>query len=708
MDRETCQCKCKDARHTGPNCEVCAKRSCNGHGVFDKKTCSCLCEVPFRSSSDCATCDVLECGKNGYFDPRDCKCKCHGGWTGLNCDVCKAPKENPLTGNICAGGKAWDPVDCKCSDTCKRIRCKHGGVQDPITCQCKCNPGSESMDAKRRDIAIQEFKHIVRARFGTSSPVTSAVSNVLVKFVSGNVAVDKALEMLKRYISTSPHEDVLNAYEKFKDKVGNSTDIPAPGPTGDYDVNDQNIMDNVHARISAPSSVSRKVVRKLPNMTSFKSILASLVPSVPSFMETKEEVSMKVVDNTSYWTGKLCEVCNMPDKTPCAEGEVFDLTKCACSHECPKPELQCLNGGKIDEGTCHCKCLPGYGGKVCEYHLDGLTKQTAVPSCKQLLRLNPETPSGGYWIKPKKHTEPFLTRCDMAMDGGGWTQLARIENAKNVNFDSISYMEGVTPSNSGSVKDDFILPCTFLDGLDKTKSLHQFILRVTMGSVRDYFKLVDDQNSNLCDMLTSDDKHLWSANGGGVGTSMPGEKAALANTGWLQPEYSDLSAIKILGGSNETWPAKIDGRKYLSIWGGYEGGCCHYSSNIYPDESGHGVDAGQWNRGFAIHVKEMPYVKPDPSIIDQAAVPSTQMERPTEKKPEETPAQDTDSSPRNLFSSKGSSRLPNMLTKGSPKKEFMNTMFLEGVRQHRNNDAETRSLQMELPWMDAKKAMNLD
>ena len=70
---------------------------------------------------------------------------------------------------------------------------------------------------------------------------------------------------------------------------------------------------------------------------------------------------------------------------------------------------------------------------------------------------------------------------------------------------------------------------------------------------------------------------------------------------------------------------------------------------------------------------------------------------------------DADSSPRNLFSSKGKRKMPNMLTEANPKKEFMNTMFLEGVRQHRkNNGEETRSLQMELPWMNAKKAMNLN
>ena len=125
----------------------------------------------------------------------------------------------------------------------------------------------------------------------------------------------------------------------------------------------------------------------------------------------------------------------------------------------------------------------------------------------------------------------------MAMDGGGWTQLAKVSGSKEINFDSISYMEGVTPSNSANLNNDFILPCTHFDGFDHSKSLHRFIVRVSMGSVRDYFKLVDEQNSNLYDMLTSDDKHLWSANGGGVGSSMPRDRANIANTGWLQPQY---------------------------------------------------------------------------------------------------------------------------------------------------------------------------
>lgn len=349
--------------------------------------------------------------------------------------------------------------------------------------------------------------------------------------------------------------------------------------------------------------------------------------------------------------------------------------------------------------------MPGYGGNVCQFHLDGLTRKTAVHSCKQLLRLNPETPSGGYWIKPKKHAEPFLTKCDMAMDGGGWTQLAKVSGSKEINFDSISYMEGVTPSNSASLNNDFILPCTHFDGFDHSKSLHRFIVRVSMGSVRDYFKLTDEQNSNLCDMLTSDDKHLWSANGGGVGSSMPRDRANIANTGWLQPQYSDISTIKILGGSNETWPLQIDGRKYLSIWGGFRGGCCHYSSNIYPDENGHGVDAGQWGRGFAIHIKEMPYVEPDHPVLDNTQPALDTQPAPQPRKEEVKESLSDDLSPKNLFSPKSKSKIPNMLTDGGPKKEFMNTMFIEGADKNRQEAA--RSLESELPWFDGNKAMNL-
>ena len=48
---------------------------------------------------------------------------------------------------------------------------------------------------------------------------------------------------------------------------------------------------------------------------------------------------------------------------------------------------------------------------------------------------------------------------------------------------------------------------------------------------------------------------------------------------WLcqtNQEKNDDPALKeLLGGSDLEWPLQIDGRTYLSFWGGNKGGCCH-------------------------------------------------------------------------------------------------------------------------------------
>ena len=47
---------------------------------------------------------------------------------------------------------------------------------------------------------------------------------------------------------------------------------------------------------------------------------------------------------------------------------------------------------------------------------------------------------------------------------------------------------------------------------DAYADLENVVMRVTMGKVRDYFKPVSGKS--LCDMLTSQRNHMWSANGG--------------------------------------------------------------------------------------------------------------------------------------------------------------------------------------------------
>ena len=65
------------------------------------------------------------------------------------------------------------------------------------------------------------------------------------------------------------------------------------------------------------------------------------------------------------------------------------------------------------------------------------------------------------------------------------------------------------------------------------------------------------------------------------------------NSGWLTPVYMTNPALQevVLGGCNKTWPTAMDGRSFISFWGGDKGGCCHEASNYYPDSNG-AVDVG--------------------------------------------------------------------------------------------------------------------
>ena len=91
---------------------------------------------------------------------------------------------------------------------------------------------------------------------------------------------------------------------------------------------------------------------------------------------------------------------------------------------------------------------------------------------------------------------------------------------------------------------------------------------------------------------------------------------------WILPQFMDddmnPSLERVLGGSRKEWPAHIDGRMYLSIWGGDRGGCCHMRSAVYPGPGSHGddrpphgadklksADDGSWKLPFSIHVLEV-------------------------------------------------------------------------------------------------------
>lgn len=102
---------------------------------------------------------------------------------------------------------------------------------------------------------------------------------------------------------------------------------------------------------------------------------------------------------------------------------------------------------------------------------------------------------------------------------------------------------------------------------------------VEMGQVKDYFH--PTSSITMCQFLLTQ-QYTWSATEDGT---------------YVAPNMYGGH----YGGSQGNWPHSIDGRTYLSFWGGggANGGCCHYTSTNY----GGAADGAAWHREFTLSVK---------------------------------------------------------------------------------------------------------
>lgn len=182
------------------------------------------------------------------------------------------------------------------------------------------------------------------------------------------------------------------------------------------------------------------------------------------------------------------------------------------------------------------------------------------------------TGSGRYWIDPDAGgpIAAFQVECDMENHGGGWTRLAHIQSAV-ADASATRYTNGL--NSLGAT--DHIAPCGPFESIAA-----QPVVRLRMGSVVDFFR--PSGTNSLCQMLTSNSRHQWSASPTGT---------------FVTPGYYGSH----LGGSSVNWPQSNvsgDNRRYLSFWGGggsANSGCC---ATVLSD------NAGDWGRTFDIYVRE--------------------------------------------------------------------------------------------------------
>lgn len=213
------------------------------------------------------------------------------------------------------------------------------------------------------------------------------------------------------------------------------------------------------------------------------------------------------------------------------------------------------------------------------WHLD---EQGSTPtSCYSLLNSGVTT-DGYYTIDPDGSgaNAPVMVYCDMTTDGGGWTRIAKFGTAYNIA--AATYSTGFGAAYSA----EYAHPCALFNAYGTN-----ITTRVNMGSVKDYYR--PTSSYTLCQMITeTPGTHFtWSSNNGTFQT----------------PTYYSAH----LGGSATSWPVGIDGRTYLSFWGGSgsaTSGCCHNTSTIY----GGAADGATWGRAFDMFVRE---TTPTPSQL---------------------------------------------------------------------------------------------
>mmetsp|Transcript_20234 Transcript_20234/g.64589 ORF Transcript_20234/g.64589 Transcript_20234/m.64589 type:complete len:835 (-) Transcript_20234:188-2692(-) len=575
LDEDSCECKCA-GNWAGESCDKCVPQVCHNDGIFNEQECTCECMPPYDPSDNCRTCPELECEHGGVFSKDNCSCTCEGHWTGDQCEECPTEEELALQGVNC-GGKGFNRDTCSCNDMCPPIECEHGGVMDEDTCKCKCNVHNEDTD---------EFRRKKEGATGAEGEALASAADL---------------------------EDV----ENHPDEAAEETHS-AMFPSGDQEA----------------------------------ALLLELA-AAPEYM--------------TYWQGDRCERCPEPEENVCEGGRSFNTTTCACNRGCA--DLECKNGGKKDDESCSCQCKPPYAGASCEDRANGESAEMAAVSCKAIQLLFPDSEDGLYWINPSQgpaKETAFQVYCDMTEDTGGWTQLANVgSKLKEANLDADTYQDGIgNPAEDA----EYVVGCAKFNGLDgePERDLSSVIMRVTMGDVRDYFKPIE--SNTLCDMITSHDKHMWSATGGFEDDEDEEEEAAgeeeaqqegeeeeeafidLGSTEeaealaasrfrarlrarqsqfgrrllqqdeaeaeaegdedadddldkWVVPDFmTDAQLAQLLGGSAKGYPKDLDGREYLSYWGGDRGGCCHYQSEVYSDTA----DSGSWGREFQIHLLELP------------------------------------------------------------------------------------------------------
>ena len=380
FNQDTCTCDCPQP-WGGDSCNLChaTERHCYNGGRWNDFDCVCDCHSPWSPADRCLTCPLLDCKNGGVFLQDECRCKCEGMWTGDECDECPSMQELIIAGLDCKN-RGFSESSCACNDECLPRKCLHGGVQNSSTCGCDCNIASPKL-AKPALPPSQQAAEVKRRK-----KEEVAAANALIEIDAGES------RQAERHLRDAARR-VAEAVQEAEHLAGRSLDS------------------------GAASGVSH------------------------------------IFSSPTFWSGDRCELCVEPPPPGCGGARAFDMGRCACSDTCGP--FNCTGYGQKDEQTCTCDCpltrngvrrmlwravlccassdactvlisgLHCYLQAFCQFEANGESPESAAASCRIIRLLNRRAKSGWYWLSFGR-VAPFQAYCDLADDGGGWTQIAKV------------------------------------------------------------------------------------------------------------------------------------------------------------------------------------------------------------------------------------------------------------------------------------------
>lgn len=586
----TCQCTCGGS-WTGPKCDQCRERKCAHGGIFNKKTCECDCLPPWFARDDCLTCPLsaAECQNGGTVDLERCMCQCKGVWRGEKCDVCPSYEDLIVQAGFDCGTYGFNPLTCSCRNACAiNVVCEHGSMPQGSGSDCRCDCSALNND-KNDDVSLN-------TTFWTGRTCGECANDDgRTKCEAQSLAFDAAScsctaqqqvretkdESAATTGAASRNECILSA-DDCENGAAFSGSLCACacseewyGPTCSISADDAH--DNLGDDEEFAATSCLEIMSARPDVSDGMYWIASSAKG-----EKATFLYCDMTENGGGWALIADIGADLSTALMTNETYLYGL---------PSDEWRDRIGSDDDDERSNfvAPCaLMDSGSDAVEMRVSmGSVRDYFRPLpgeslCSMLTHHDRHlwSASDGSPDAVKAFHDFVCAKTDGAEEGSGDCSILPWNGAdRSVVFEA----EKKESDDRSSASESDTAASSLLELRSKLRRIERAGDRRRALRHRRRRLLSDEDSDAHSEAVSTQAKDA-------------------ENFRWFQPEYIDDPKLEgLLGGAKKGWG--VDGREYLSFWGGDKGGCCHAVSQLYPSEEGLTEDGGAWGQTFQLHIR---------------------------------------------------------------------------------------------------------